>query len=79
MRKLVLADSDTVLDELQRHSDAGIIILDEVLTTSFSPSELEAIETSITPVIITLTKHSAEQEERLRRAVVNALGIDLTG
>lgn len=77
VRKTVLASPKDVMTRIKEHSSAGVIILDETLTQGLSPFEIESLETSIQPVIITLAKDSREQETRLRRTIIGTLGVDL--
>ena len=77
VREIVLATPKTVMDTIKQHTNAGLIILDEELMHELSSAEREKLETSVQPVIITLAKDSRQQDERLRRTVMNTLGVDL--
>lgn len=77
VRNTVLASSTEVMSRIKEHSDAGLIIIDERLLNELSAAQREELETSIKPVIITLAKDSQQQEARLRRTVMNTLGVDL--
>ena len=73
----VLANTDTVMDRVQEHKNAGIIILDESLLHGLAPHDVEALQTSVTPVIVPLAADSAEHTKRLRQTIKTTLGVDL--
>jgi vacuolar-type H+-ATPase subunit F/Vma7 len=77
VRKTILANAATVMEKITQNSTAGIILLDESITTELTPMQREHIDTSITPIIIALTKDAHMQNERLKRAIMNTLGVDL--
>ena len=77
VHKSVLANDQNVLEKINEHKDAGIIILEEKLTQGMSFVQRETLETSLKPVIITLSKDGTRQQERLRRNIMNTLGVDL--
>jgi vacuolar-type H+-ATPase subunit F/Vma7 len=76
VRKTVLADASEVMRSVEKHHDS-IIILDERLASALPQQQREMLETSTRPVVITLAKDGAAQEARLRRAIMNTLGVDL--
>lgn len=77
VRTTIISTPERVLADIESHRDAGIIILDGELTATLSATQREEIETSLAPVIITIEKTSDAQEQRLRRAIMNTLGVDL--
>jgi vacuolar-type H+-ATPase subunit F/Vma7 len=76
-RTTVLANRKDVLEKVAQHKDASVIILDESLAASLTAAQRQELETSIRPVIITLSKDSAEKRMRLRRSIMSTLGVDL--
>lgn len=76
VRKTVLCGADDVMRNIEQHQES-IIILDERLAAALPPQQRETLETSVRPVVITLAKDGAAQEARLRRAIMNTLGVDL--
>jgi len=77
VRNTVLASAETVEKQLDAHKEAGIIILEEELTSKLSTARREQLEISVKPVIIMLAKDPSGQTMRLRRAIMNTLGVDL--
>ena len=77
VRNTVLASTETVEQQLETHKEAGIIILEEELASHLSTARREQLEISIKPVIIMLAKDPSGQTQRLRRAIINTLGVDL--
>lgn len=77
VRTTVLASKSDVLDRIKEHKDAGLIILDESLTVELPFTKREEIETSVKPIIISLSKDGSAQQARLKRAIINTLGVDL--
>jgi len=73
----VLANADTMMQKVREHEDAGIIVLDETLTTKLDLQEKITLETSIKPVIILLSTDDTQQTVRLKKAIINTLGVDL--
>jgi V/A-type H+/Na+-transporting ATPase subunit F len=76
VRKTVLATKHDVLDKIKEHQDAGIIILDDNLTTDLTFAQHEQLEASVKPVILPLGKQ-ATQHDRLRKSIISTLGVDL--
>jgi V/A-type H+/Na+-transporting ATPase subunit F len=76
-RNTVIANAKNIMEKIKEHHEAGLIILDEQLTKELSAIQREELETSIKPVIITLAKDGEQQASRLRRTVMNTLGVDL--
>lgn len=72
----VLASKADVMEKVKEQAEAGIIMLEEELITDITPAQRQELETSTKPVIIFLGKSNA-QEERLRRSIINTLGVDL--
>ncbi len=72
-----VAQRKDVLEAIERHKEAGIIILDEELVAQLHPAELEELQTSASPVVLILGKDSAEHERRLRNTIKTTLGVDL--
>jgi len=77
VEKTVLATPDNIRGKLAEHKDAGIVIVEESLLAKLQQEERDRIETNISPVIITLSATGEEQQERIRKAVKNTLGVDL--
>jgi vacuolar-type H+-ATPase subunit F/Vma7 len=77
VRNTVLANPQTVLQQIDAHRDAGIIILEEELSRDLPIARREELETSVRPVIIMLAKDPTGQTSRLKRAIMNTLGVDL--
>jgi V/A-type H+-transporting ATPase subunit F len=77
IRNTVLASRETVQEQLKQHADAGIVILEEELAAELPQAKREELETSIKPVIIMLAKDPSSQTLRLKRAIINTLGVDL--
>jgi V/A-type H+/Na+-transporting ATPase subunit F len=77
VRKTILATPVDAMQQIRQHQDAGIIILDEKLTLGMAQQEREQLDASVAPVIITLAKDGTNQKLRLKRAIMNTLGVDL--
>jgi vacuolar-type H+-ATPase subunit F/Vma7 len=77
VRKTILATKNSVLEQVEQHHDAGIIILDETLLADVAQAKRDELETRIKPVVIVLARDGANQKLRLRRAIMNTLGVDL--
>jgi vacuolar-type H+-ATPase subunit F/Vma7 len=73
----VLANRANVLEKVAQHRNAGIIILDEQLLEGLAPLEIESLQTSISPVILTVAQDSTEHNRRLRHTIKTTLGVDL--
>lgn len=73
----VIANKTNALQKIIEYQDAGIIVLDESLITDIEMAKREELETSIKPIIIMLAKDGAPSRARLKRAIMNTLGVDL--
>ncbi len=65
---------DKVIERLLNKKDAGIILVDELFTSSSRFKDL--IDTSIKPLFIKI-KFNGKENESLRILIKNALGIDI--
>ena len=74
VRKAVTATSQTALQEIAQHKDAGIIIVESSIIEGLSTQERESIETSVRPIIITLGN---DKRGRLKQQIISTLGVDL--
>jgi vacuolar-type H+-ATPase subunit F/Vma7 len=77
VRHTFLGTPENVQQLIGEHKEA-IIILDEELTKGLPRATMQEFETSITPVIITLTKDATRQQQRLKQAITGTLGVDIT-
>jgi len=75
--KTVLANGENVIEHIGALENAGIIILESSLLDALTHVERERLETSVTPVIITLSEDGAEETTRLKHMIKNTLGVDL--
>ncbi len=77
VRRTVLANRKNVLERIAHNSDAGIIILEESLAEGLTIQQRQELETMVKPVVITLSKDSAQKRAQLRRSITGTLGVDL--
>jgi vacuolar-type H+-ATPase subunit F/Vma7 len=76
VQNTVLANKGNVMEKVSAHKNAGIIMLEEELLTEITTAQRQELETSAQPVVIFLGKTN-NQEDRLRRSIINTLGVDL--
>jgi vacuolar-type H+-ATPase subunit F/Vma7 len=76
VQKTVLASPKDIMEKVKECNDAGIILLEEELLTDITTAQRQTLEISTNPVIIFLGRTN-NQEERLRKAIINTLGVDL--